>query len=317
MLKLATTVLVAAVAAVVLVAAAVSGVVAALTRSGSSGPASPPSQAALADIPGDYLALYQQAAPGCPGLDWTVLAGIGKVETNHGRSNLPGVHSGSNSAGAGGPMQFLSSTFDSIVARHPLPPGGSHPPSRYNPHDAIYAAANYLCDSGARGSRDVHDAILTYNHAEWYVSEVLSQAARYKQAANSGGDARFSPQARQAVNYAQAQRGRPYVWGGNGPQHGQDGFDCSGLTMAAYHAAGVNLPRTAQEQYNAKPQVPHDAPLAPGDLVFYGTPGHIHHVGIYTGAGKMINAPDAGRLITVDNYRRKSDDYVGATRPSG
>lgn len=195
MLKLATSILVAAVAAVVLVAAAVSGVVAALIGPGSSEPASSPSQAALADIPANYLDVYQQAAPVCPGLDWTVLAGIGKVETNHGRSNLPGVHSGSNSAGAGGPMQFLESTFDSVVARHPLPPGGSHPPSRYNPHDAIYAAAHYLCDSGARNGRDLHRAILTYNYADWYVNEVLGQAARYKQAATN---AQSSPQAPQA-----------------------------------------------------------------------------------------------------------------------
>ncbi|WP_020501017.1 NlpC/P60 family protein [Sciscionella marina] len=316
MLKLATTVLGAAVALIVLVGAAVSGVVSAIFGGGDSASASQPSQAALADIPGAYLTLYRHAAPTCPGLDWTILAGIGKIETNHGRSDLPGVHSGANSAGAGGPMQFLQSTFNSVVARHPIPPGGSTPPSRYNPHDAVYAAAGYLCESGARDGRDIYGAIFSYNHADWYVSQVLNQAAQYRQAeANSGGDAQPSPRAQQAVNYAQGQLGLPYVWGGNGPDRGDKGFDCSGLTMAAYQAAGMNLPRTAQEQYNAGPQVPNGAPLAPGDLVFYGTPGDIHHVGIYIGAGKMINAPDFGQPVKVDDYRWKGDDYAGASRP--
>jgi hypothetical protein len=62
---------------------------------------SQPSQAALNDIPPDYLALYTRAAPTCPGLDWSTLAAIGKIETNHARSTLPGIHSGENYAGAG------------------------------------------------------------------------------------------------------------------------------------------------------------------------------------------------------------------------
>lgn len=317
MLKLATTVLGIAIGLIVLVAAAVSGVVAAVFGGGDSAAGSQPSQAALADIPGNYLALYRQAAGTCPGLDWSVIAAIGKIETNHGRSNLPGVHNGSNSAGAGGPMQFLQSTFDSVVARHLIPPGGSNPASRYDPHDAIHAAASYLCESGARDGRDTYGAIFAYNHADWYVSQVLNQAAQYKQAENnSGGDAPPSPQAQQAVNYAQGQLGLPYVWGGNGPDHGHQGFDCSGLTMAAYQAAGITLPRTAKSQYDAGPRVPNGAPLAPGDLIFYGSSGNVHHVGLYVGAGKMINAPDFGVPVKVDNVRWEGDDYLGASRPS-
>ncbi|WP_246361261.1 peptidoglycan DD-metalloendopeptidase family protein [Haloechinothrix aidingensis] len=180
MLKLATTVLGAIVALVVLVAAAVSGVISAAVGRGDSATASQPSQAALSDIPGDYLALYRHAATTCPGLDWSILAAIGKIETNHGRSNLPGVHSGSNKAGAGGPMQFLQSTFDSVVERHHIPPGGSTPPSRYNPHDAIYAAAGYLCESGAHDGRDLDGAIYAYNRADSYVRKVLDQASTYR-----------------------------------------------------------------------------------------------------------------------------------------
>ena len=66
----------------------------------------PPSAAARADIPSGYLTLYRTAARRCPGLSWSVLAAVGKVESDHGRSYLPGVRSGWNSAGAAGPMQF-------------------------------------------------------------------------------------------------------------------------------------------------------------------------------------------------------------------
>ena len=81
------------------------------------------------------------------------------------------------------------------------------------------------------------------------------------------------------------------MWGGNGPTNGDAGFDCSGLTTFSYGSAGVPLPRTAHTQYNAGPHVPDGAPLQPGDLVFYGTTARVHHVGMYLGAGRMVNAP--------------------------
>jgi transglycosylase-like protein with SLT domain len=145
---------------------------------GGSGGA--PSAQALADIPTNYLALYQDAAEVCPGLHWSILAGIGKVESNHGRSNLPGVHSGQNSAGARGPMQFLQSTFNAVIARHPLPgSGGLITPSPYDPSDAIHAAAYLLCDNGARNNRDIYTAIWNYNHDSNYVTRVLEIANHY------------------------------------------------------------------------------------------------------------------------------------------
>ncbi|KAA5825430.1 peptidoglycan DD-metalloendopeptidase family protein [Saccharopolyspora hirsuta] len=160
----------------VLIVSAVMGALSSLFGGG----ASQPSAAALSDIPAAYLALYRTAAGVCPGLDWSVLAAIGKIETNHGRSPLPGVHTGENHAGAAGPMQFLAATFAAVTAQHPIPPGGATPPSRYHPHDAIHAAAYYLCDNGARHHRDLHGAIYAYNHADWYVTQVLDQAAHYR-----------------------------------------------------------------------------------------------------------------------------------------
>jgi cell wall-associated NlpC family hydrolase len=74
------------------------------------------------------------------------------------------------------------------------------------------------------------------------------------------------------------------------------------------------LPRTAQTQYDAGPRIPAGQPLLPGDLVFYGTPSNVHHVGLYIGAGLMIDAPDFGQRVKSEPYRET--DYLGATRPA-
>lgn len=157
----------------VLLAAAAGGAISAVF-----GGSDAPSQVAIADIPADYLALYQRAATVCPGLDWSVLASIGKIETDHGRSTLPGVHEGENPYRAAGIMQIIPSTWDGILARHQIPPGGSTPPSRYNPHDSVHAAAFLLCQNNA--SHDLRGALFAYNHANWYVDKVLTQATQYR-----------------------------------------------------------------------------------------------------------------------------------------
>ena len=109
-----------------------------------------------------------------------------------------------------------------------------------------------------------------------------------------------------AVNTAKAQLGKPYVYGGAGP----DNFDCSGLTMYAWRAGGVGLPHSAAMQYNAIAHIPLSA-LAPGDLVFYGS--DLHHVGIYVGSGQMIEAPYTGANVRYASIYRS--DLVGAGRP--
>ena len=83
----------------------------------ATGLAGGPTAVALADIPPAYLALYLDAAQTCPGLPWGVLAGIGKVESDNGQSDAPGVHSGANFAGAEGPMQFEPATFAAVRGR--------------------------------------------------------------------------------------------------------------------------------------------------------------------------------------------------------
>src|SRR5918998_1199088 len=133
----------------------------------------------VADIPADYLILYRAAAATCADLHWSMLAAIGKMASDHGQSTLPGVQSAANPDGAKGPMQFLQRTFDAVTARHSIPPGGATPPSAYNPHDAVYTAAAYLCDNGARNNQDLTRAIYAYNPSRTYVTKVLRTADAY------------------------------------------------------------------------------------------------------------------------------------------
>ncbi|MGH2820588.1 MAG: C40 family peptidase, partial [Actinomycetota bacterium] len=113
--------------------------------------------------------------------------------------------------------------------------------------------------------------------------------------------------ARIAVKTALAQVGDPYVWAAEGP----DTFDCSGLTMYAWAAAGVSLPHHSGTQYAETPRVER-FDLQPGDLMFFGSP--IHHVTMYIGNDQMVEAPYTGaqvRVVPADRW----DDYAGAGRP--
>ncbi|GAA1574331.1 NlpC/P60 family protein [Actinomadura kijaniata] len=283
-----------------------------------------PTAFAKRDIPPAYLRWYLDAARTCPGLSWSILAAIGKVESDHGRSQLPGVHSGQNHAGAGGPMQFLAATWASygVDADH------DGRADRYNPHDAIYGAARYLCANGAgKGGKQLYRAIWHYNHADWYVRKVLDLAKRYAASVTALASGRGAVAVRAALRWL----GTPYSWGGGGPsgpsygiQHGAHikGFDCSGLTQYAWAQAGVRIDRVAAAQYDDGPHVPRSQ-LQPGDLLFFAhnprRPESIHHVGIYVGGGRMLHAPQTGDVVRIapfsgNPYRERQ--YVGATRPA-
>jgi hypothetical protein len=152
---------------------------------------------ALADIPADYLLAYQHAASRY-GTDWAILAAVGKVECDHGRTRLPGCNPPGtvNVAGATGPMQFLGSTWRRGTPPMTVPAVG--PPTAttnqgyavdgdgdgiadvWNPADAIAGAARLLRANGA--PRNYERAIFAYNHADWYVREVLEIAASYRAA---------------------------------------------------------------------------------------------------------------------------------------
>jgi hypothetical protein len=121
--------------------------------------------------PATYLELFREsAARYCPGMSWTVLAAIGQIESGD------GANVGPSSAGAEGPMQFLPSTWREWGITAFGEPG---PPDVMDPYDAVPSAARYLCAAGAGTPAGLPRAILAYNHAAWYVAQVLALAQQY------------------------------------------------------------------------------------------------------------------------------------------
>jgi cell wall-associated NlpC family hydrolase len=263
-----------------------------------------PSTLALADIPPAYLALYMGAAQTCPGLPWGVLAGIGKAESDHGRSTAPGVNFGANHAGAEGPMQFEPATFAQYAV------DGDHNSNLnvYDAADAIYTAAAMLCANGAASGTQtgIRQAVYAYNHSQAYVTGVLSWAARYTVPAPAGAAAA-------AITFAFRQLGKPYQWGATGP----DAYDCSGLVYAAYAAVGIHIARTTYQWRQDGPQI-QLSQIQPGDLLFSagsdGTPTNPGHVVMYLGGGQVIQAPQTGEDVQIDPLNVSG--VVVATRPA-
>ncbi|GAC1434997.1 MAG: hypothetical protein NVSMB51_03490 [Solirubrobacteraceae bacterium] len=133
---------------------------------------------AVGDIPPAYLTLYRAAAARY-GLDWSILAAIGKVECDHGRDPDPSCsrRGALNYAGAGGPAQFLIETW----RQYGVDGNQDGTKDMWEPADAIFSMANYLRGSGAPAN--YAQAIFAYNRAGWYVQKVLSIAAQYRAAA--------------------------------------------------------------------------------------------------------------------------------------
>jgi hypothetical protein len=131
-----------------------------------------PSVYARRSIPPRYLALYWRAAQEY-GLDWTKLAAIGQIESDHGLSRLPGVTSGTNASGVAGPAQFRASTW----ARYGVDVDGRGHIDQYDPADAITGMAAYLKAAGAPEHWRV--ALYTYNHSSEYVDQVMTLSRRF------------------------------------------------------------------------------------------------------------------------------------------
>lgn len=242
-------------------------------------------------IPADVAALYQQAGARY-GIPWALVAGIGQEETDHGRNTA------TSSAGAQGLMQFTPATF----ATQGVDGDGDGRADITNPADSIHSAAHYLVTSGVKAGPDgVKKALRAYNHADWYVNDVLYYAAAYGGGHVTGGtDPNCAPGTGDsgtsiAVNvpantpaavasvlgWATTKRGLPYIFGGNGP----NGYDCSSFTLSAYATAGVNMPRTAAAQRSwlasGKGTRIQPGQEQPGDLIFWDSylgPGQIGHV---------------------------------------
>jgi cell wall-associated NlpC family hydrolase len=128
---------------------------------------------------------------------------------------------------------------------------------------------------------------------------------------NGGGSGHNSRGARAAVDFALAQLGDMYLWAAAGP----DRWDCSGLTMAAWERAGVQLPHYSVAQYEQTKRISEDE-LRPGDLIFWAEnandPGTIFHVAMYLGGGRMVHAPRTGKPVRIDSvYYWESPDFFG------
>ena len=299
-------------------------------------------------IPANYLFWYKKVGQQY-GVPWTILAGIGTVESDNGQTTLPGVHSGANAFGAAGPMQIgIRGAAGNVWGGLPVHPAsevvngvatdedGGPTASVYDPADAIAGAAKYLLEFDVQTNPSA--AIFAYNHLQSYVQSVLFYAGAYAGGnfsvvsaqmpsgssvagctGTAGGVAGGVPSisapnqlVAAAIGYAEQQLGKPYLFGGTGP----DAFDCSGLVMMAYRSAGVNLERTSQQQWATEVRIP-AAQAQPGDLVFFagadGTPTSPGHVGLVIGGGKMIEAYATGFPIRVATYTNR--DPIGFTRP--
>lgn len=127
---------------------------------------------------------------------------------------------------------------------------------------------------------------------------------------------RASVLAEQALDYAQDQIGKPYVWGAAGP----DEFDCSGLTQQAWNAAGVEIPKYSQTQYHQGGEQVSLSEAQPGDLVFWGygrDPGGIHHVALYLGDDEVLHAPQPGEEVERTELWDGGELLPDVVRPAG
>lgn len=270
-------------------------------------------------IPADGQALYGAAGKKY-GIPPALLAGIGMEETGHGRTT------GASIAGAQGWMQFMPATF----AQYGVDGNGDGIKDIRNPADSIFTAANYLLASGV--TTDVRKGIFAYNHANWYVNDVLYYAQAYGAGqfsgpglvnvgcadAPPGGTTAAASPGYETAAVAEAKKwlGTPYVWGGGGA-HGptEGGFDYSGLTQdVVYVATGgkLTIPRVSSTQHTTDTMAtvatysgsgpPSYTGMRPGDLVVFNVPTDSApwgHVGVYIGGGQMIHAPHPGTLVRV------------------
>lgn len=267
------------------------------------------------EIPPDMAGTYQAASQTCPGLSWTVLAAVGAIETHHatldgGRRYViaPGLGWAldiRSSAGARGPMQMMPATW----AAYGVDADGDGVANVDDPVDAVAGAAHYLCANGAGDPKRLRHALFAYNHAGWYVDQVLTQAARYSGVGWVGPGGHGRPD---VAAYALRFLGVPYVWGGEDPVRG---FDCSGLTKYVWAAFGVGMAHYTVSQWRAFPHVPRGQEL-PGDLVFFtGSGGEPPaHMGLYLGEGRFVHAPHTGDVVRVGILADRTD-YMGAVRP--
>ncbi|MYY08933.1 transglycosylase SLT domain-containing protein [Streptomyces sp. SID4919] len=272
-------------------------------------------------VPAAYQPLVQRWGNLCPAINPALLAA--QLYQESGWNPRAQSH-----AAAQGIAQFIPGTW----AAHGLDGDGDGDRDVWDPADAIPSAASYDCKlagyvKDAPGD-PTHNMLAAYNAGAYAVIRYggvppYKETQNYvkiitsleKSFARPVGRVEPSRQAAGAIHYAQTKLGTPYLWGGTGTAAQGGRFDCSGLTQAAYRTMDIELPRVANDQYNAGPH-PARAELLPGDLVFFSddltNSRAIRHVGIYVGGGYMIDAPRTGAVIRFTKI--DTPDYFGATR---
>ncbi|MFC5804013.1 NlpC/P60 family protein [Streptomyces formicae] len=272
-------------------------------------------------VPALYQPLVEKWGTLCPAINPALLAAQLYQESGwNPKAQSP--------AEAQGIAQFIPGTWSA----HGVDGDGDGDRDVWDPADAIPSAASYDCKLAGYVKKvpgDPTDNMLAAYNAGAYAVIKYGGVPPYRETQNyvkiirtleksfarPVGRVQPSRQAAGAIYFAQQKLGTKYLWGGNGtPEHGGR-FDCSGLTQAAYRTVGIELPRVANDQYNAGPHPSRDE-LLPGDLVFFSddlaNSRAIRHVGLYVGGGYMINAPYTGAVIRFDKI--DTPDYFGATR---
>ena len=262
-------------------------------------------------IPSAVKGFYVKAAARYK-MPWPLLAGIGMEETTH------GMDIGVSSAGAQGLMQFMPATW----ATYGVDGDGDGRADITNGADSVMSAANYLTKLGVTdGPAGVKKAIWSYNHATWYVNDILFYAKAYGGGTvlgdptdcGSGGEgdpgmpAIADKRIKKVLGWAKSHLGDNYVMGANGPHT----WDCASFSAAAYAQAGVTIPRTAGAQRNWLAagngfKVP-AGKAEPGDLIFYDSylgPNKIGHVEmVYNPANNQaIGAQNPKTGVTMTDY---------------
>ncbi len=243
-------------------------------------------------VPADIMKLYKAAAQKYA-VPWQLLAGVGMEETAQGRNNH------TSSAGAKGFMQFMPQTF----AHYGVDGNGDGKVDIHDDADSIFSAANALRDLGVdAGEPGVRKALFAYNHAKWYVNDVLYYAAAYAGDAGGActtgaGATTTSGPASSAVGWARTQVGRGFQFGADGPQK----WDSSSFVQAAYKQGGIDIPRTAQAQRDWL-AAGHGVRVQPGDE----RPGDLIFADSYLGPDKigfvmLVTDPSKDQAIAARN----------------
>jgi cell wall-associated NlpC family hydrolase len=244
---------------------------------------------------------------GAPPRAWLVALATAKQESdlrniNYGDRDSLGLFQQRPSQGWGSPAQVLDPVYSTTIFL-----------------DKLLQVPNWDRLPVTVAAQTVQRSAFPDAYAKWegLAAELVSQLAGIADPTGCGPNTATLPAgaAGNAIRFALAEVGKPYVWGATGPNT----YDCSGLMLRAFQAAGIDLPRVSREQFDSGGHVPVQQ-AQPGDLLFYATdpndPATIHHVMLYMGDGQMVEAPYSGESVRVRPVPWGYNELVPlATRP--